>query len=516
METVIVNGAKYVIIIAGVLFTILSIYSTVKMERYKGNAVLHGQMLLIAVIQLCALGVVAVRSGSVEQIVFCMMQMLYVLMYRILFRAVYKKCFSPLLTSMLFCISISMICMTRLNFDKAVKQFIIICIASIVTLAVPALTVKLTHVKVLAGTFGVVGLILLIAVPLIGSTEYGANLSLRLGSFSLQPSEFVKITFVLLIAVLLRKRDDFGRVFFATCIAAAHVLVLVVSTDLGGALIFFLAYLCMLQVATRKPVYLICGIVAGCAAGVTAYMLFSHVRVRVSAWQDPWSAIDTTGYQIAQSLFAIGSGGWFGTGLYEGSSNTIPVVIKDYIFSAIAEEFGGIFALCLIVVCFCCFCQFLLIASRFSVKYFRLIGTGLAGIYGIQTCLAIGGVIKFIPATGVTLPLVSYGGSSVSSTFLLFCLMQGLYLMYQNEEERHALEEERRRAAAALKKAEQEAALRQQAAAVQQQEAVSRQREARIQEQKAAMQQHIQAIQYQEYFQNKQSSGQKGREPDRH
>lgn len=479
MGTVIVNAAKYIIIIAGVLFTILSVFSTVKMERYKGKAVLHGQMILIFIIQMCALGVVIVRVQSVETALFCMMQILFVFVYRLLYRAVYKKSFAPLLTCMLFCISISMICMTRLNFDKACKQFIIICVASVLTLVVPVLTNQLTRVKVLAGTFGVVGLLLLIAVPLIGSSEYGANLSLNLGFFSLQPSEFVKITFVLLIAVLLRKRDDFKRVFFATCVAAIHVLVLVVSTDLGGALIFFLTYLCMLQVATRKPVYLICGIVAGCGAGVLAYMLFSHVRVRVSAWRDPWSAIDTTGYQIAQSLFAIGSGGWFGTGLYEGSSNTIPVVIKDYIFSAVAEEFGGIFAICVIINCFCCFCQFLLIASRYSVKYFRLIGSGLAAIYGIQTCLAIGGVIKFIPATGVTLPLVSYGGSSVCSTFILFGLMQGLYLMYQNEEERHRVEE------AALKA----------------------KREAEARERKAAMQQQMQYQQYQSYMQNRQQTG---------
>ncbi len=492
MGTVVINGAKYVIIIAGVLFTLLSVYGTVKMNRTKGNVASYVQMFLIFVIQMCALGVLAVRTGAVDRVIFTGAQMLFVLLYPILFRTTYRKSFMPLLTSMMFCISISMICMTRLNFDKAVKQFIIICVVSILTLAVPALTVKLTHVKVLAGTFGVVGLILLIAVPLIGSTEYGANLSLSLGGFSLQPSEFVKITFVLLIAVLLRKREDFLRVCFATCIAAAHVLVLVVSTDLGGALIFFLTYLCMLQVAVRKPVYLICGVIAGCVAGVAAYMLFSHVRVRVSAWQDPWSAIDTTGYQIAQSLFAIGSGGWFGTGLYEGSANTIPVVIKDYIFSAIAEEFGGIFALCLIVVCFCCFCQFLMIASRYSVKYFRLIGVGLAGIYGIQTCLAIGGGIKFIPATGVTLPLVSYGGSSVSSTFLLFGVMQGLFIMYQNEEERYLLEQERRRIAEEKRKAQEarENALQ----------------EARIREQRAAMQQQIQSMQYQSYFQNRPDS----------
>ncbi len=441
MELIIINAAKYMILFAGIFFTALTVFGTIKGDHYKGMAVFHVQMLMIAVIQICALAVVAVRLQSVEVTVFYVGQIAFILVYRILFRTVYKQSNRNLLAIMLFCISIGMISMTRLDFDKACKQFVIVCVFSILSLVVPVLTRKLTHVKVLAGTLGVLGLISLIAVPLIGSTEYGANLSIALGTFSFQPSEFVKITFVLLIAVLLRKRDDFRRVCLATCIAAVHVLVLVISTDLGGALIFFLTYLCMLQVATGKPVYLVLGLAVGCVAGFLAYRMFSHVRVRVVAWRNPWSAIDTSGYQIAQSLFAIGSGGWFGTGLYEGSANTIPVVIKDYIFSAVAEEFGGIFAICLMINFFCCFCQFLLIASKFTVRYFRLIGTGLSAIYGIQTCLSIGGVIKFIPATGVTLPLISYGGSSVCSTLLMFGLMQGLYLIHHNEEERHRLEQ---------------------------------------------------------------------------
>lgn len=439
MEMMIINAAKYMILIAGIFFTALTLFATVKGERYQGKAVFHVQMLMITVIQICALAVAAVRVQSMEVILFEMGQMVFIWGYCIFFRALYRHSNANLLAILLFCISIGLISMTRLQYDKAWKQFEIVCVFSILTLGIPSWTRKLTHVKVLAGTLGVLGLIALLAVPLIGSTEYGANLSIALGAFSFQPSEFVKITFVLLIAVLLRKRGDFKRVCFATCIAAVHVLVLVVSTDLGGALIFFLTYLCMLHVATGKPIYLILGLAAGCVAGVLAYYLFSHVRVRVTAWKNPWSAIDTSGYQIAQSLFALGSGGWFGTGLYEGSANSIPVVIKDYIFSAIAEEFGAVFAICLMLNCFCCFCTFLLTASEYRVKYFRLIGTGLACIYGIQTCLSIGGVIKFIPATGVTLPLVSYGGSSVCSTLLLFGLMQGLHLMDYNEKERYRL-----------------------------------------------------------------------------
>lgn len=148
--------------------------------------------------------------------------------------------------------------------------------------------------------------------------------------------------------------------------------------------------------------------------------------------------IDNEGYQICQSLFAIGTGGWFGTGLYQGSPNKIPVVEQDFIFSAISEELGGIFAICLIMVCISCFLMFLNIAMQMKEQFYKLVALGLGTVYAFQVFLTIGGVTKFIPSTGVTLPLVSYGGSSLLATMMLFAVIQGLYILRQDEGENNA------------------------------------------------------------------------------
>ena len=140
------------------------------------------------------------------------------------------------------------------------------------------------------------------------------------------------------------------------------------------------------------------------------------------------------GYQICQSLFAIGTGGWFGMGLYQGMPDKIPVVEQDFVFAAISEELGGVFALCLLLVCVSCYLMFLNIAMQIKDQFYKLIALGLGTVYGFQVFLTIGGVTKFIPSTGVTLPLVSYGGSSLLSTTIIFAIIQGLYILRQDEE----------------------------------------------------------------------------------
>ena len=189
--------------------------------------------------------------------------------------------------------------------------------------------------------------------------------------------------------------------------------------------------------ATGNPFYFIGGLGSGCVAAMIAYRLFSHVRVRVVAWQDPLSVIEKEGYQICQSLFAIGTGGWFGTGLNQGMPEKIPKVEQDVVFSAISEELGGIFALCLIMVCMSCFLMFLNIAMQLKDRFYKLVALGLGTTYGFQVFLTIGGVIKFIPSTGVTLPLVSYGGSSLLSTIIIFAIIQGFYILREREGKEH-------------------------------------------------------------------------------
>ena len=141
------------------------------------------------------------------------------------------------------------------------------------------------------------------------------------------------------------------------------------------------------------------------------------------------------GYQIAQSLFAIGSGGWFGTGLFKGQPDTIPVSAEDFIFTAISEEMGLIYAMCLILICVSCYVMFLNIAMQLHNLFYKMVALGLGTCYIFQVFLTIGGATKFIPSTGVTLPLVSYGGSSLISTLIMFAIIQGLYILREDEEE---------------------------------------------------------------------------------
>ena len=223
--------------------------------------------------------------------------------------------------------------------------------------------------------------------------------------------------------------------------AALHVIVLVLSRDLGSAVIFFVVYLIMVFVATRNYFYLIAGTLAGCIAAIVASKLFSHVQVRIQAWRDPWADIDGAGYQVTQSLFAIGTGGWFGMGIYQGDPTAIPYVEADFIFSAIAEELGVFFSIGLILVCVSCFVAFMYVAMRLKNEYYRLIAVGLGITYIFQIFLTIGGGTRLIPLTGVTLPLVSYGGSSVLSTIIVFCIVQGLYCLQAEEGEHRGKKE---------------------------------------------------------------------------
>ena len=223
--------------------------------------------------------------------------------------------------------------------------------------------------------------------------------------------------------------------------AGAHVLVLVLSKDLGSALIFFVTYLLMLFVATGSWVYLITGSALGTGAALAAYQLFDHVRRRVAAWSNPWADIENKGYQITQFPFCHRHRGMVWHGTLPGNAG------KDtgggegfYFFSGVRRRWEPFFAICVLLICLGCFIQFMMIAARMQAVFYKLIAFGLGVEYIVQVFLTIGGVTKFIPSTGVTLPFVSYGGSSILGTFLLFGIIQGLYILKRNDEEETAEE----------------------------------------------------------------------------
>ena len=437
MVNVIIEVSKYLLILLIAVYTYLNFSYFRFHDERRQNRTCGRQNAAMFLMHFVAYVILFLKSEDERVVLFYLAQLVFFAAYIGLYRLFYRNMSRILVNNMCMLLCVGFIILTRLSFDKAVRQFMIVAVSALVTWIIPFIMDRVWQLAKIPWVYGGLGLILLIVVWMVGNNSFGAQLSISFGGLAFQPSEFVKISFVFFVATMFYRSVDFKTVIITTVMAAAHVLVLVLSKDLGSALIFFITYLTMLFVATTNWMYLLTGLLSGCGASVLAYALFSHVRTRVAAWKNPWADIDNRGYQITQSLFAIGTGGWFGMGLYQGMPYKIPVVEKDFAFAAISEELGGIFAVCVLLICLGCFIQFMMIAARMQAVFYKLIAFGLGIVYVVQVFLTVGGVIKFIPSTGVTLPFVSYGGSSILSTFILFGVIQGLYILKKNDEEEY-------------------------------------------------------------------------------
>lgn len=434
MLNLIIEVSQYLIILLFGVYTAQCFTSQIwGISEKTRNGICHRQRLLMYLIHMIASNLIYIVTDDLQMVILYVAQFALITVIQCFFQFYYDKASRLLTNNMCMLMLIGFIMISRISPEKAVKQTVIAAVGVMIAFIVPLCIRKVGVVRNLYLLLAMGGIGCLLAVYIAGMISYGAKLSISIAGVSFQPAEFVKISYVFFVAGMLYKNTSFPRVCITTVLAATHVLLLVVSKDLGAALIFFVVYLVMLFVATRNVLYMFAGIGAGAAACVIGYKLFSHVRVRVLAWQSPLSVIDNEGYQICQSLFAIGTGKWLGLGLYKGEPEKIPVVVQDFIFSAISEEFGGIFAVCLILVCLSCLLQFLKISMEISDQFHRLVALGLGTLYGFQVFLTIGGVTNFIPSTGVTLPLVSYGGSSILSSIIIFAIIQGLYIVKYDE-----------------------------------------------------------------------------------
>lgn len=377
--------------------------------------------------------VLFLNTEDVTILILCILETVFIFSVLFIYRFLYKSASFSLTNNMCMLFIIGFTMLTRLDIELAKKQLVISFIAIIITAFIPFIISRVRIFSYLTWLYAVLGLLALTSVKIFGKTEYSANLSLDFGAFTLQPAEIVKIIFVFFVAARFYKSIEFKDIVITTFTAFLHVLILVINKDLGAAFVFLFTYLVMVYVASHKFSYFFLGTALSSLSFISAYHLFSHVRVRVAAWKNPLENIDSVGYQISQSLFAIGTGGWFGSGLYQGMPENIPVVKKDFIFAAVSEELGGVFALCLIFVCISVYLMFMNISICIGNKFYKLIALGLACIYATSVFVSIGGVIKFIPSTGITLPLISYGGSSIMGTTLIFAIIQGLY-SYRNHE----------------------------------------------------------------------------------
>ena len=266
----------------------------------------------------------------------------------------------------------------------------------------------------------------------------GAKLWIEVGPIQVQPSEIVKITLVIFLAGYLDdKREMLGSSWRIGRISlppipylipmglmwAASLLTLVLLNDLGSALLFFAVFLTMLYLASGRPVYVIVGIATFAIACFAAWKSFSRVEVRVQNWLDPWQDPFASGYQPIQSDYAFASGGLFGKGFAQGQPWFIPAVETDYIFSAIGEELGLLGTLAVLTMLLLLALRGFTVAMRAQDGFAQLLAAGLTSIIAFQTIIIVGGVIRIIPLTGITLPFLSYGGSSLLSNFALIGLL---------------------------------------------------------------------------------------------
>lgn len=437
MQEYIVELSKYFINILIILYTLTCFYAfRYKEEQERKGVSIVQNILMVSIQVLCFLNL-AIVSKDIQYLFFFAFIIIFLFAAISLVSMIYEKVNRFLLNNMCMLIGVGLCIVGRLSFSKAIRQYIIVMASLIVSLLIPYLIGRIHFFKKITWLYAMVGVAMLNTVLILGEVTHGSKISFTVSGITFQPSEFVKILFVFFLAGALWENTSFLRVAITAMVAGIHVIVLVISKDLGSALIFFVCFVFVVFVASRNYLYLLAGIIGGSGAAYVAYRLFDHVRTRVLAWQDPWSYIDDQGYQITQSLFAVGSGSWFGMGLLKGNPKAIPYVDADFIFSSICEELGVIFGICLILICISCFLMMMQIALRIRDRFYQLIVYGIGVMYIFQIFLTIGGGIKFIPLTGVTLPFISYGGSSVMTTMIMFFIIQGIYIRLQEEGEKH-------------------------------------------------------------------------------
>jgi cell division protein FtsW (lipid II flippase) len=309
----------------------------------------------------------------------------------------------------------------------------------------------LENYKYLFG-LGSIGLLFLPALPGLGTTVNGARLWVHIGPYQFQPGELAKIALIVFLAGYLREKREVlaqGRlkdVGPLLVIWGGAMLVLVMSNDLGSALLYFGIFLAMLYAATGRTTFVAAGLALFVAGSIGVYQYSAHVRERVTIWLHPWTTKavycpfdgrphlrqDCQSLQLVKSLYSIGNGGWGGTGFGRGTFTTtdghqlIPYLKTDFIYSAIAQEVGLIGSAAFLLVYMLFLLRGFRIALRADDGFSKLAAAGLTFGFALQTFIIVGGILRIIPVTGITLPFVSYGGSSVVANFLM---LAGLLLI---------------------------------------------------------------------------------------
>ena len=275
-----------------------------------------------------------------------------------------------------------------------------------------------------------VSLTLYLATLIFGTSIGGSKNWITISGFGFQPSEIIKILFVFFIASYYSNIEKYKKKFKAKtslifmAISYSYMGFLFLQKEVGTAVLLFLVFNVLFYVYEENRKLISLNFIGAIVMSVVGYLVFNHVRIRVDIWLNPWKDVAGRGYQIAQSLFAIGEGGLFGTGIGLGYPDFIPEVHTDFIFSAICEEMGLFAGIGVIMLFMIMVYRGVKIALEQHNIFYRILSLGITATIGFQAFIILGGVISMIPLTGITLPFISYGGSSLISGFISLAILQ--------------------------------------------------------------------------------------------
>ena len=331
-----------------------------------------------------------------------------------------------LMLAVCFLCALGMVIQYRISPETALRQLMMLG-AGILGMLLMMVLMRRPHIfRILSIPMALISLGILCALLFIGKESGGARNWISVAGILFQPSEFVKVALVFLLADAMTEHTHVRDLIPLFLFVGAVTVLLVLQRDLGAAMLMAGTFLLVFFAATSNIGATFAALLCGGAGAYASYLLFDHVRARIAIWQDPWATYSTSGYQIAQGLMAIASGGLWGLGLGQGSPKMIPAYHTDYIFAVICEEFGILFGIGVIMLYLLIAVRGILIALNAEDRFSMLTAFGATALLAIQTFVIIGGVIKLIPLTGITMPFVSYGGSSMIACLLLIGILEGI------------------------------------------------------------------------------------------
>ena len=354
---------------------------------------------------------------------------LYVIMYSVIVACKMGDKFIVPMACMLITMGIILLC--RIRIDYGLKQIVWVAVGVCVFFIAYAIYYNIHFWSSMWLLYFIGGTALFLATLMFGKTVNGSKNWIELGGFSFQPSELTKILYIMFLSCYFSGKwrkpiSRFKPKFISLAVTYLFIGFLVLQRDWGTILVLFSIYIFMIYAYEEEYGFLLLNIGAASIVAILGYFFLHHIQVRVSTWLDPWEDISNTGYQITQSLFAIASGGYFGKGIGNGSPSYIPEVHSDFIFAAICEEMGVFGGAAVIILFFLIAYRCFKISIKTTDPYDKALSLGLTIMFAMQTFIIVGGVTKMIPLTGITLPFVSYGGTSIVVSFASLGIIQAI------------------------------------------------------------------------------------------